>query len=460
MMYPRLFLARQLLREDGVIFVSIDDREVHNLRLLLNEVFGEENFITMFVRRRRMATGMRGEPISPDHEYVVAYARSVSSLTLYGRQKRIEDYPFEDKKGWFRSTDLTVGMTAEMRPNQHYPIRNPRTGVEYWPAEGRVWRFQPDTMQTFLADDIIWPDDEPERNLSRPRYKTRFDPAAAAPVSTWIASSADAQEIDTEGTVLALSAGMNQEATKELRNLFGAQVFDYPKPVSLVRALVGLSSRNDDIVLDFFAGSATTAQAVLERNREDGGNRRFILVQLPEPTGRDDYPTIADISRERIRRVIARMEGEGEGQLALSGRDTPEDLGFKAFRLAPSNFRSWAEQEGTPNPDSYAEQLSTLLDPLTDGWTPEGVIQEVALKEVYGLNLHIERVDTVPAIMVYRVRDPLTGQGFHISLDEQVRRSDLDPLRLGPDDLFVCRDAALDDETAANLALQCRLKTM
>jgi adenine-specific DNA-methyltransferase len=212
--------------------------------------------------------------------------------------------------------------------------------------------------------------------------------------------------------------------------------------------------------LDFFAGSATTAQAVLELNREDGGNRRFILVQLPEPTGREDYPTIADISRERIRRVIGRMEGEGEGELALSGRDTPEDLGFKTFRLAPSNFRSWTVQEGTPDPDIYAEQLSALLDSLVDGWTPEGVIQEVALKEGYGLNLHIERVDTVSAVTVYRVRDPLTGQSFHISLDEQVRRSDLDPLRLGPGDLFVCRDAALDDETAANLALQCRLKTL
>ncbi len=154
------------------------------------------------------------------------------------------------------------------------------------------------------------------------------------------------------------------------------------------------------------------------------------------------------------------MGDEHDDQLSLSSRDIPEDLGFKAFRLAPSNFRSWAEQEGTSDPEIYSEQLSTLLDPLVDGWTPEGVIQEVALKEGYGLNLHIERVDTVSAVTVYRVRDPLTGQSFHISLDEQVRRADVDPLRLGADDLLVCRDAALDDETAANLALQCRLKTV
>ena len=172
MMYPRLFLARQLLREDGVIFVSIDDHEVHNLRLLMNEIFGEENFVATFVRRRRMATGMRGEPVSPDHEYVIAFARSSSDIRLFGTASEESDFIYEDTKGKYRSTDLTVGMTKDMRPNQYYPITYPQTKEQYWPPENRVWRFQPSTMSNHIDDDnIIWPSSLSERNLTRPRFK-------------------------------------------------------------------------------------------------------------------------------------------------------------------------------------------------------------------------------------------------------------------------------------------------
>ncbi|MCF7853187.1 MAG: site-specific DNA-methyltransferase [Candidatus Pacebacteria bacterium] len=499
MMYPRLFLARQLLREDGVIFISVDDHEVHNLRLLMNEIFGEENFVATFVRRRRMATAMRGEPISPDHEYAVCFARSRQAVCLFGSLASVGDYPHEDDKGKYRSTDLTVGMTKEMRPNQWFELVNPQTGKKYSPPLGRVWRFEPGTMARHVNEqNIIWPDEKPDSNMTRPRFKTRFDDAKEKPVSTWIA-----KEKDSGNEVRTLNGALNQEATKELRGIFGEQILEYPKPVSLLESLVQCGTRDKDIIMDFFAGSATTAQAVLELNREDGGNRRFIMVQLPErlekPVQLDngaELCTIADIGKERIRRVVEKMQSEREGELDLSERETPEDLGFRVYKLAESNFRQWeesqssaftrqleqasasgsadasdaAESAATPSdpkstgntPDSadLIKQMALFTDPLVDGWKPEDVITEMTLREGLSLTSIIERVDDIAEATVYRVTDPAKEQSFTICLDDTLRLESLAPLGLTRDDLFICRDIALDDETAANLALQCRLKVI
>jgi len=221
----------------------------------------------------------------------------------------------------------------------------------------------------------------------------------------------------------------------------------------------GTTIDGDDLVLDFFAGSCTTAQAVLELNREDGGNRRFIMVQLPEPTGRADYPTIADIGKERIRRVISRMKQQDEGKLPLSTRDTPEDLGFRVFKLAPSNYRRW-QGVATQAPEAYAAQMDLFKDPLADGWKAADVIWEVAIKEGYGLNSQVEPVAGLAKNTVYTVTDPDKAQSFRICLDDRLESETVAALGLAKDDVFVCRDAALDDGTAANLALQCRLKTI
>jgi len=254
--------------------------------------------------------------------------------------------------------------------------------------------------------------------------------------------------------------GHNQEATKELNDLLGvSDVFETAKPTRLVKRMVQLSTDPDDeIVLDFFAGSCTTAQAAVEINREDGGHRRFIMVQLPEPTGRDDFSTIADMGMERIRRAVARMKGEDEGQLSLPNK-TDEDLGFRVFKLAGSNYRRW-EGVAQDTPTAYTEQMELFADPLVEGWEPLPVILEVALKEGFGLNSRIERVESVEPNAVYEVTDPDKDQSFYICLDDQVRLDSLRPPPLNEETLFVCRDAALDDETAANLALQCRLKTI
>lgn len=259
----------------------------------------------------------------------------------------------------------------------------------------------------------------------------------------------------------------------ELDSLFGFNPIENPKPTFLLRQMLSFATEPTvgDIVMDFFAGSCTTAQAVLELNREDGGNRRFIMVQLPEPTPDDSaarqagFRTIAEIGKERIRRVIGRLKGQIEGKLDLPERDKPEDLGFRVYKLAPSNYRSWggvdAEGDEPPSPETYIRQMELFTDPLLEGWTPEGVIAEVALKEAgFGLNYKVEIVGGLKRQKVYRITDPDRAQFFYLCLDKEVQLEALKPLGLARDTLFVCRASALDDESAANLALQCRLKVI
>jgi adenine-specific DNA-methyltransferase len=464
MMYPRLFLARQLLREDGVIFVSIDDHEVHNLRLLMNEIIGEENFVAAFVRRRRMATGIANQPVSQDHECVLTYSRQKESVRLYGSAPKAADYVFEDAKGKYRSTDLTVGMTKRMRPKQCYAIRNPQTGVEYWPPDNRVWRFQPTVMQAAIdSEDIIWPNAGSGR--TRPRYKTRLDPASAEthviPVSTVLETKASPAR-DHSADVLV--AGLNQEATKEVRELLGSQLFEYPKPVSLLRSLIALSAPQDDIVLDFFAGSASTAQAVLEEDAEKRGSLRFMMVQLPERTEPGSaaqeagYETISAVGQERLRRAISLSEAKAGGELDVMGA-SEQDLGFRVFKLQPSNFRQWQPVDPDDS-DCLVDQMGLFVDPLVDRWQAEDVLWEVAIKEGYALHSRVEQLDDVAQNTVWRVTDPDKQQSFLICLDHEVQEATASGLRLSTDDLFICRDVALTDTLAANLALQCRLKTI
>ena len=198
------------------------------------------------------------------------------------------------------------------------------------------------------------------------------------------------------------------------------------------------------------------AHAVFEMNREDEGNRRFIMVQLPEPTDREDFSSIAEIGKERIRRVITDLQMADEGKLPLS---YDEDFGFKVFKLAPSNMRLWTGVKDI-DPAEYVKQMDLFTDPLVEGWEVENVIYEVALREGFGLNCTIEEVDLEMDNSIYRVADPDKEQFFHICLDNRVSPDPTYKLGLQKIDLFICRDVALDDTTAANIALNCRLKTI
>jgi adenine-specific DNA-methyltransferase len=253
-----------------------------------------------------------------------------------------------------------------------------------------------------------------------------------------------------------------QQGTADLAEVFdGKAEIQFPKPVALMRKLldVGTNAEDGDIVMDFFAGSCTTAQAVLELNREDGGNRRFIMVQLPEPTGSEDFPTIADVGKERICRVIAKLQNEKEGKLDVDARDTPEDLSFRVFKLSESHYKPWATVEDK-DPEAYAKQMELHLDPLISGWKAENLIWEVAVKEGYGLNSRVELLEELAGNIFYRVTDPDKGQSFLICLDSSLKPEAVKAISLSKEDLFICRDVALSDEMAANLALQCRLKTI
>ena len=436
MMYPRLFLARQLLREDGVIFVSIDDHELHNLRLLMNEIFGEEEFIGSFIWKSRHNVDSRNKTgISVDHEYIVAYGKGIR-----GKEIDTTKYsnPDNDPRGPWMSDNM-VGLASEdKRPNLHYDLVNPVTGLNYRrPQKG--WRYEPKTMERLIDEGrIIWPS-TPE---GRPRKKTYL------------------QELKSGFTGLSslLDVPNTLAGTQEIQAIFGADVFDFPKPLELIKLLVKQTTFDEDVILDFFAGSCPTAEAIMELNREDGSSRRFIVTQLPEPTMQGSpaqkagYKSIAEIGKERIRRVVARMKKERAGQLAL---DKPEDLGFKVFKLAASNYRQWDAAQ--PDAAAYTHQAELFADPLVAGWQPENVLYEVALKDGYGLNITLEATAVKDVLCV---SDPDKGQSLYLTLTAKIDLDELRPLDLKKDNLFICRDSALDDEAAANLALQCRLKTI
>lgn len=303
MMWPRLRLLHEILAETGVFFISIDENEIGHLRVLLDEIFSERNFLGTLVWKRRSSSAMREAPLSIDHEYVLAYAKNVDEVRLYGLAKSPEKYPLKDRQGRYTSTDLTIGMNRFERPNQFYTIKNPRTGAEYKGNPDRVWRFAPDKMKEVIAKDwIIWPDEHPDQRLERPRFKTYYDPNSAKPipVSSWIetASTNDAviKQDEEEFGLAILQSGMTAEGGKQLKELMGRKTFNYPKPLSLIRSLVRCSTRKNDVILDAYAGSGTTAHAVLSLNKEDGGSRQFVLVEC------EGYAD--SVTAERVRRVI------------------------------------------------------------------------------------------------------------------------------------------------------------
>lgn len=439
MMYPRLFLARQLLRDDGVIFVSIDDHEVHNLRMMMNEVFGEESFLACFIwHRRQLADSRNQDRASTDHEYILAYRRPDASLR--GEDVDLTKYsnPDNDPRGDWFSADLTGLATKDRRPNLHYDVVDPATGRVYHPSPTRGWGTSKEKFDRLIREGrILWP----AKPDGRPRLK-KF--------------RRDVTSFQT-GFSSMLEAPYTTQGTREIQELFGEKIIQFPKPVALLKALVKQATGQDDLVLDFFAGSCTTGEAVLAQNREDDGRRRFILVQLPEPTQHKGLRTIAEIGKERLRRVIKQMRKAPADKRLFDERKGAEDLGFRAFTLAESNYRPWVGTEGR-DPAAYAKQMELYADPMVPGWKAEDVVWEVAIKEGFALDSRVEHL--VGPGDAFRVTSRDAERTFCICLDDRVKPGVPEALKLGKEDLFVCRDSALNDETAANLALQCRLKTV
>lgn len=290
MMWPRLKLLHELLTDCGILLISIDDNEHARLKLMLDEIFSGKGFVANFVWQRRIGSSMAKDWVSTDHESVIAYSKQPADINVLGAERDMEKYSIPDGSGrFYASMPLTVGMTKEMRPNQWYELKNPRTGKGYWPAPGRVWGYYPPTMARKIEEGlIIWPDDYPDRKMTTPRLKTYPEDAKRErkPISTWV---------DT--------TGRTEEGTRVLRDIFGDNIFAYPKPLSLPTYLIEQFTGPESIVLDSFAGSGTTAHAVLALNKKDGGNRRFILAEM------EDYADT--LTAERVRRVIQGYKFEG-----------------------------------------------------------------------------------------------------------------------------------------------------
>jgi len=461
MIYPRLFVARQLLRDDGVIFVSIDDNEVHNLRIVMNEIFGGENFIGQFVWKRRSGANDAKMNVSTDHEYVLAFMKN-SSNYLIGLKKDFSNYknPDNDSRGDWTTGDLTCNKTKSERPNLFYDITNPETNLNYECNPNRVWRFKKETMQELInAKKVIFPKNKNGTPMQK-RFLTDVK-SDYKPASTWIETNSGEHLSDDE--VSQMNAPLNAVATKELRGLFEQTIMNYPKSYRLMQQFIEISTSDSDVVMDFFAGSGTTAQAVLEQNKEDNGNRKFILVQLPEPTPENSearksgYKTIADICKERVRRVIKKIKEE-QKQEKLSEKQNL-DLGFKVFKLKESNFKAW-EGVKTKDPKEYIAQMQLFKDPIKPKTKTQDILWEVAIKEGYPFTVEINKIKDVKDNTVYKVEDKTKNQFFYICLDNKIVLNNLKPLNLKKENLFIARDIALNDEQQANLALQCNLKTL
>lgn len=422
MMYPRLYLARNLLADDGAIFVTIDDTEVVNLRTVMNEVFGEENFVANIVWQKKYAVSNDDPGIAPMHDHIIVYQKSdeFDRNLLPRTEKQTQRYTNldGDPRGDWSSDNYVSNKSKEERPTLWYPIRHPKTGEEVWPDESAVWRYSKIKHEHLASDNrLYW---GPDQSYKRPRLKRFLSEVQDGVVpSTWWPF----QEV-----------GHNDEGQKETAELLEPKLFSTPKPVRLLSRIVHLGSSAGDIVLDFFAGSGATAQAVLELNRNELSDRKFILVQLPEPTGRTDYPTIADITKERVRRVISALKKKDEGKLDIA-RAQKEDLGFRVFKLAESNFKEWGT-EGSTKENAIDDQLQMHIDHVRADRSNDDILAELLLKSGFPLTTPVERISLAGKV-VYSI-----GSGvFLICLDrdltlEVVRAmAELKPSRV------VCLDA-------------------
>ena len=369
MMYPRLKLARNLLREDGAIFISIDDSELENLKKMCNEIFGENNFLAHIVWERAFSPVNLKSTFSPSHDFILCYAKNALSVDFLGLKRTSETNsryknPDNDPRGPWTSGDLSVGPRIEEKV---YSITTPGGRLVY-PPSGYCWRFTEERIHELIADNRIW---FGVKGNNVPRLKRFLSETNSriTPMTIW-----KRKEV-----------GDSQSASRNLKALFdGISIFDYPKPVELVRRMAELVTRENDLVLDFFSGTSTTAHAVMELNKEDGGNRKFILVQLPEPIKEKSeaykagYKTIADIGKDRIRRVIAPLKEEAAETKWSSG------LGFRVFKLESSHVK---EKEDAPD-QIFPEGKQWKQE---DRWE-EDVLFEILLKNGKDLSLPIKKL--------------------------------------------------------------------
>lgn len=360
MMLPRLHLARNLLKDDGVIFISIDDNEQAQLKLLCDEVFGEENFVADVIWNSTKSV-TNTALISVSHTHTLVYFKEMDYYIKNRHEFRLPDNgegfenPDNDPRGAWKADPFQVGG---WRPNQQYPITNPKTGVVYTPNSGCSWKNDYEKFQELVADNRIVFGKNGEAGPQRKRFIWEAQERGKVAKTIW-----DEVETTTNGTQL-------------LKKLFDDKsLFDNPKPIGLLKKILMLGTNTDDLILDFFAGSGTTAHAIMQLNAEDKGNRRFICVQLPELTDEKSetykagFHNIAEISKERIRRAGLQI-------LQKNDQNRPLDTGFKVFKLTDSHFKQWQ----SPTAENLAEQLEMFIDNVKENVEPQAMLYEILLR--------------------------------------------------------------------------------
>ncbi|WP_339659748.1 site-specific DNA-methyltransferase [Croceibacter atlanticus] len=433
MMYPRLRLARNLLKEDGVIFVSIDDNEVHNLRAIMNEIFGEENFIAELVWKSRQNKDNRNvTSASIDHEYVICFGKKLRGSS---RDRTQYKNPDNDSRGDWASANMVGLLPENLRPNCHYDLINPESKVNYGkPKMG--WRYDQNTMQKLIKENkILWP----ASSDGRPRRKKFFS------------------ELNQKYTGFSTVIGKGiytKDGTEDLENLFEDKVFDFPKPVNLLSILIeqgaGDVDDKDEIILDFFGGSASTAHSLIVSNIQNKFNRKFVIVQLPEeiesghPAKKMKLNTISEIARERIKRVIKKEDCKD---------------GFSLFKLFGTNYKTWQNVES-----SSVENLQKALEfhsesPLQKDWNVPKLLTETLLIEGFPLDSTIEK-EKLEGNTIHTVTHDSLETSLKICLDDKINEKLIATLDLKNNVTFICLDSAISNQDKLRLSDKGFIKTI
>ncbi|MBN8503075.1 MAG: site-specific DNA-methyltransferase [Burkholderiales bacterium] len=460
MLYPRIRLAKNLLRDDGVLFVSIDSTEVANLRLVLDEVFGEECFVIDLIWKKRDGAP-NDRNIGSVHEHLLVYGKALAGgstrtlaeerLNLMPRTEKADaEYQVfkepggPDPRGKFRKIDTTANAKGGRDvASLHFGVRNPTTGELCYPRDGTCWRHSKEEMDRLQADGrLYW----------------GVNGTATTPMRKLFLS--EAKQGMTTPSILP-DMPLNQHAARELEVLFGQKsVFDTPKPTELLRLIAHLGSGRNDICVDFFAGSGSMGEAVMLLNAADGGQRRFILVQLPEPIGDSsdtkisrDYclnlgrpALVSELTKERLRRAGQRIKA--------SAQPAQIDTGFRAFRLDSSNIRAWAPKRG-----DLGQSLLDHLDHVVSGRSADDVLYELLLKLGLDLCVPIES-----KVVAGKTVQSIGGGVLLACLDQSIKAAEAEGLALGivawhrelqtaGDVTCVFRDSAFENDVAkTNLA--------
>lgn len=449
MMYSRLLIARQLLKEDGVIFISIDDNEVHHLGKLCDEVFGEENFVANFIWKSRQNKDNRTiTGASIDHEYVICYSKNNENKALKGSERKVEQYtnPDLDPRGNWASGNMVGILPENLRPNCHYDLINPNTGINYGkPKMG--WRYDIKTMSRLIEENrILWPNS----NEGRPRRKVFLN------------------ELSDSFTGFSSIIGENiftRDGTKEMDDLFNYKAFDFPKPPSLIEELINQVTDENDIILDFFAGSGSTGHAVFELSKNDL-KRNFILVQIPEVIYEkseayiDGYKKISDITIERNKRVVEKIiKDKTEKQPDLFAGDKKDEkllqgLGFKVFKLQKSNFPRVdfapdPELDDVANLELLKKYIADKESQLVNAFNKEELMTEILLKNNFLLNYK-----TIPQSQFKKNEIVIATDGEKetlICLDVSIDLDTVEYFKTNIDKKFICLERALDTTKKYNL---------